>query len=162
IYTRGPALIWTLPLLAAFLLMVTALTYQFQGWLASLMSNPRKKRAIIFGITAIFILVSQLPNLLNLYAPWGPQQRADRSIALRDELQRLERAARENEFDPHEHLRRQQEAMEKHQAESQKANQEIALHLERTARLVNLVLPPGWLPLGVMNATQGDAVPAVL
>ena len=51
-------------------------------------------------------------------------------------------------------LRRQQEAMEKHQAESQKANQEIALHLERTARLVNLVLPPGWLPLGVMNATS--------
>ncbi len=162
IYARGPALVWTLPLLAAFLLMVTALTYQFQGWLASLMGNPRKKRAIIFGITAIFILVSQLPNLLNLYAPWGPQQRADRSVALHDELQRLARAARENEFDPHEHLRRQQEAMQKHRVESEKANQEIALHLERIARLVNLVLPVGWLPLGVTTTTQGEAVPAVL
>ena len=40
-----------LPLLAAFLLMVTALTYQFQGWLASLMSNPRRRRTVIVAAT---------------------------------------------------------------------------------------------------------------
>ena len=32
------------PLLASFLLTVSALTYQFQGWLAALMSNPRRRR----------------------------------------------------------------------------------------------------------------------
>ena len=45
-FSRGPACCWRLPLLAAFLLMVTALTYQFQGWLASLMSNPRRRRTV--------------------------------------------------------------------------------------------------------------------
>ena len=29
-------------------------------------------------------------------------------------------------------------------------------HVERTARLVNLVLPVGWLPLGVMAAAEGQ------
>ena len=57
--------------LAAFLLMVTALTYQFQGWLASLMSNPRRRRTVIVATTAIFVLIVQLPNLLNFFAPWG-------------------------------------------------------------------------------------------
>src|SRR5262249_17941861 len=33
-----------LPLLAAFVFALTAVTYQFQGWLASLMSNPRRRR----------------------------------------------------------------------------------------------------------------------
>jgi hypothetical protein len=162
IYTRGPALIWTLPLLAAFLLMVTALTYQFQGWLASLVSNPRRRRTIIFAITAIFILVSQAPNLVNLYAPWGPQHRADRSVALRDELSRLERVARDNKFDTNEYTRRQKEVLEKHEAENQQANHEIVARLEHMARLVNLLLPFGWLPLGVIAATEGNAVPAVL
>jgi hypothetical protein len=162
IYVKGPALVWTLPLLAAFLLMVTALTYQFQGWLASLMSNPRKKRAIIFGVTAIFIVVSQLPNLMNLYAPWGPQHRADRSVALRDELARLENELKAGKFDEHERLRRQQEAMERYQAENEKLGRETAAHLEHIARLANLVVPAGWLPLGVMAAAERNAVPAVL
>ena len=45
--------------------MVTALTYQFQGWLASLMSNPRRRRTVIVVATAVFVLIFQLPNLLN-------------------------------------------------------------------------------------------------
>ncbi len=43
---KGPAMLAVFPLLAGFLLMVTALTYQFQGWLASLMANPRRRRTI--------------------------------------------------------------------------------------------------------------------
>ncbi len=58
-------------MLAAFLLMVTALTYQFQGWLASLMSNPRRRRTVIVATTLVFVLIFQLPNLLNFFAPWG-------------------------------------------------------------------------------------------
>ena len=44
---RGPLLLLLLPLVAAFLFMVTALTYQFQGWLASLMANKRRRRTVI-------------------------------------------------------------------------------------------------------------------
>ena len=43
----GPAMLLALPLLAAFVLAVTAVTYQFQGWLASLMTNPRRRRTVI-------------------------------------------------------------------------------------------------------------------
>ena len=76
--SRGCCCCPSLPSLAAFLLMVTALTYQFQGWLASLMSNPRRRRTVIVATTAIFVLIAQLPNLLNFFAPWGAQQQADR------------------------------------------------------------------------------------
>ena len=69
LFTKGLLLLFMLLLLAAFLLMVTALTYQFQGWLAALMSNPRRRRTVIVIITAMFVLISQLPNLLNFYAP---------------------------------------------------------------------------------------------
>ncbi len=86
IYVKGILLLPVLLSLAAFLLMVTALTYQLQGWLASLMSNPRRRRTVVVAITAIFILVAQLPNLINFLSPWGVQQRADRSNAFVEEL----------------------------------------------------------------------------
>ncbi|HKI20181.1 MAG TPA: hypothetical protein VKA15_19990, partial [Isosphaeraceae bacterium] len=82
IVTKGLLLLPVLPSLAAFLLMVTALTYQLQGWLASLMSNPRRRRTVIVATTAIFVLIVQLPNLMNFFAPWGVQQQAERSNAL--------------------------------------------------------------------------------
>src|SRR5262249_8203318 len=71
VFAKGPAMLAVLPLLAAFLFLVTAVTYQFQGWLASLMSNPRRRRTVIVTVTLAFILFFQLPNLLNLMQPWG-------------------------------------------------------------------------------------------
>jgi ABC-2 type transport system permease protein len=46
--------------------MLTAWTYCLRGWLVALMVNPRRRRAVIAGITLSFILLCQLPNLLNL------------------------------------------------------------------------------------------------
>ena len=66
VWTKGILMLPLLPALAAFLLMVTALTYQLQGWLALLMSNPRRRRTVIVATTMIFVLGVQLPNLLNL------------------------------------------------------------------------------------------------
>ena len=34
------------------------------------MTNPRRRRTVIVTVTAIFILIFQLPNLLNMYRPW--------------------------------------------------------------------------------------------
>src|SRR5581483_8318275 len=56
---RGPLMLLLLPLLAAFFLAVTALTYQFQGWLAALMSNPRRRRNVIVLATIAIILLAQ-------------------------------------------------------------------------------------------------------
>src|SRR5262249_51863492 len=61
LWTKGVVMLPVLVLLAAFLFMVTALTYQLQGWLAALMSNPRRRRTVIVLATTLFILIVQLP-----------------------------------------------------------------------------------------------------
>lgn len=68
IFGRSAAMILLLPLAFSFIFMVTAWTYCLRGWLAALMINKRRRRAIIMGITMAFILLVQLPNLLtNVY-----------------------------------------------------------------------------------------------
>ncbi len=62
--SRGPWMILLIPLIVAFVVLLTAWTYCLRGWLAALMSNPRRKRSIAVWITLGFILVSQAPNLL--------------------------------------------------------------------------------------------------
>ncbi len=63
---------WTfiglIPLVLSFIFMITAWTYCLRGWLVALMINPRRRRAVIAGITLGFILLCQLPNLVNVTA----------------------------------------------------------------------------------------------
>ena len=60
---------WTMlalfPLVLGFVFMITAWTYCLRGWLVTLMTNPRRRRAIIAGITFAFILITQLPNFVG-------------------------------------------------------------------------------------------------
>ena len=63
VFSRGPAMLLLLPLALSMVFMITAWTYCLRGWLASMMSNPRRRRSIIMGITLAFILVGQAPNL---------------------------------------------------------------------------------------------------
>ena len=68
-FGRGPAMLLLLPLALSMVFMVTAWTYCLRGWLAGLMSNPRRRRNIVMGVTLGFIFVAQLPNLyFNLIA----------------------------------------------------------------------------------------------
>jgi hypothetical protein len=62
--SRGPTMLLLLPLVVAFVLMLSAWTYHLRGWLVILMQNPRRYRAIVGGITLAMLLLSQLPNLL--------------------------------------------------------------------------------------------------
>ena len=59
VYALGPWMLVSLPLLIAFLLMVTTITYQFRGWLATLMVNKRRRRTIMACVTGSIILISQ-------------------------------------------------------------------------------------------------------
>ena len=63
---RSWLMIGLLPLVVGSVFMVTAWTYCLRGWLVALMSNPRRRRAIIAGVTFIVVMMSQLPNLFNL------------------------------------------------------------------------------------------------
>jgi ABC-2 type transport system permease protein len=75
IWSRGPAMLLLLPLVAGFLFSITAWTYWLRGWLVALLvRNPRRYRAIVAGITMTFILLSQLPNLIG-HARFGGSRR---------------------------------------------------------------------------------------
>jgi hypothetical protein len=63
VISRGPVMLLLAPLALGLVFMITAWTYCLRGWLATLMSNPRRRRSVIMGITAAFILLAQGPNL---------------------------------------------------------------------------------------------------
>jgi ABC-2 type transport system permease protein len=66
---RGPEMLLLVPLTLSMVVMITAWTYCLRGWLASMMSNPRRRRTIIMGITLSFVVLAQAPNLyFNVYA----------------------------------------------------------------------------------------------
>jgi hypothetical protein len=61
--TRGFEMLLLIPLALSMVFMITAWTYCLRGWLAAMMTNPRRRRAIIMGITLAFVLLGQAPNL---------------------------------------------------------------------------------------------------
>lgn len=79
VVSRGPGMLLLLPVLAAFVLMLTAVTYQFRGWLAALMVNKRRRRTIVTIATVIFALMFQVPQFLRFSGmgrnPDGSRQR---------------------------------------------------------------------------------------
>ena len=162
VYVQGLSQWAAPPSLAAFFLMVTAPTYQFQGWLASLMGNPRRRRAVVVGATFAFVLVFQLPNLINFYTPKLAARHADRAAARVAELTKLQDAFQAKEIDAKEFMRRQTEAVARHDAEAVRASREEGDRLERVVRIANTVVPAGWLPLGVMSAAEGRGLLALL
>ncbi|MBP8304793.1 MAG: hypothetical protein KBE04_11790 [Phycisphaerae bacterium] len=63
----GSVMLGLIPLVLAFVFMITAWTYCLRGWLVSLMSNPRRRRAVIAYVTMGFVLLAQAPNLVSTF-----------------------------------------------------------------------------------------------
>src|ERR1019366_8160057 len=63
VIARGPEMALMIPLAVSMVLMITAWTYCLRGWLASMMSNPRRRRSVIMCISLSFILLAHGPNL---------------------------------------------------------------------------------------------------
>jgi hypothetical protein len=83
---HGPAMLLLVPAALSMVFMVTAWTYCLRGWLAAMMTNPRRRRAIIMGITFAFILLGQAPNLFNVIR--RPVRASPQKAALSAEAQR--------------------------------------------------------------------------
>ena len=131
-FSRGPAMLLLLPLAWSMVFMISAWTYCLRGWLATMMSNPRRRRAIIMGITLAFILVFQLPNLY--FNVFGGRKRFDRPKgATPEEVQRNRAALRA--------------------AENETINRLIA---------VEKFIPPLWLPYGALGLAEHRVLPALL
>jgi hypothetical protein len=161
VLSRGPLLLLVFPLLAAFLLAVTALTYQFQGWLAALMSNPRRRRTIIVVTTAVIVLLAQVPNFLNMMNVWGGGDTRDVIKQIADRRQELDAAKQAKSLPPEEIKRRDAELDREFQAVMDRTKRGMEA-TRRTVRLVSAIVPPGWLPLGVEGLAEGNPLPALL
>lgn len=147
----GPVMLLGFVAFAAFVFAVTAATYQFQGWLAVLMSNPRRRRTIVMLLTFGLVIASQAPNLFNLLRVG--QKRAAPPVQLPPPHvvtpTTAGGAARPN---PVEVVRAAREEQDR---------REMA-ELGETAWWMNVAIPPGWFPLGVASLPQGAVLPALL
>jgi hypothetical protein len=156
----GLTMLVLLPLLAAFVLMITALTYQFQGWLAALMVNKRRRRTVIVVAMAIFILVCQLPNLVNILRPWKREQ-ANLALAEKQK-EEVELEQSSSNMNPIEKENRRAEIERDYANRTAELEGQKSQQFAETTRVVNIIVPLGWLPVGAMYAAKGDVLAAVL
>jgi hypothetical protein len=153
-FARGPATLAGLPLVAAFVFMLTALAHQFQGWIGALMASPRRRRAAIVGVTFVLMLIIQVPNLAMNF--WMQRDLASHDAVreavardggklpdeLRDELKeidkvrielerkRMEFLAHPNSLPDAEYRRRDEQFVREIQAQDAKSEQAIRRSLQ--------------------------------
>jgi ABC-2 type transport system permease protein len=155
---RGVQLLLLVPLLAAFLLMVTAVTYQFQGWLAALMVNPRRRRTVIVIVTLVFVLICQVPNLVNMAQPWKRHERETMFARLQEKREELQRALAAGKIDAARFQQEFQRAQHEERIRQQEITDQTWNQVGGIAVLINALVPPGWLALGAMTLGEGQIV----
>jgi hypothetical protein len=156
VLAKGAVMLLLFPLIAAFALMVTALTHQFRGWLASLMVNKRRRRTVISVATMTFILLVQIPNIVNFASGrWRNRPGTARFTQNTKEVQELDQLLATQQITPEEHRRRKRALSGRTRDEEWKTVQEMAA-------VVNRIVPLGWLPYGAAASFDGDALPALL
>lgn len=136
----GAKMLLGLLLVFGFFTMVTALTYQLRGWLARLMEDKRRGRNIVMGITVCFVLVMQLPNLINLSVGFDDSEARIRRFDL------LRAAGREGPEQA-----QAQADLEAFVLEEQASETRIADWVSMGA----MIVPFGWLPYGMSAALDG-------
>ncbi len=121
------------PLVLGLVFMITAWTYCLRGWLAALMVNKRRRRAIIAGVTFSFIVLVQLPNIISNLARYRKRHRPNtvKSAPLEEQATRRP-VSRNRRTLPHAVL------------------------------VAHKVVPFLWVGNGAMSLAKGNALPAVL
>ena len=155
--------------LPAFVLMVTALTYQFQGWLASLMVNKRRRRTIIALVTISFVVLMQVPNLLNIIRPWDSSARVEKKDSqqqandpLAKEKEELKQLRAKGEITRAEYRARLEKLSGNRKAPDHEWEREVLPQVERVALWSNMAIPLGWLPLGAWAAMEDNLLIGLL
>jgi hypothetical protein len=150
--SRGPAMLLLAPLALGMVFMITAWTYCLRGWLASLMSNPRKRRTVTVAIMFAFILLGQGPNLY-----FNVIRRADRPAAV---------ATSEKKSGADSDLSRSNHPAsgavpEQAQSNPNKPSPAAQKQFDQF-RSVQKYIPPLWLPIGAEGLADGQTLPALL
>ena len=156
VFSIGPIMLLMFPLIGAFALMVTALTHQFRGWLASLMVNQRRRRTVITIATFSFILMTQIPNLIGFTSGrWGRRAGISQTQTNRKEIEQLDRDLAARKITKAEHDA-------KVRAYRRAPRGQDMQRIYETVRLVNTLVPIGWLPYGATEGLAGKPWAALL
>ncbi|OWK38461.1 hypothetical protein [Fimbriiglobus ruber] len=165
--SRGPTLLALLLPVAALIFMVTAVTYQFQGWLATLMVNKRRRRTVVVVAVLAIALLGQLPVIVtNFFSRPGraggvARQHADLLARFNERTNELVKTSA-GKLPPDEFSRRLDEIQQEYQDGLAAVEWEGKKPLEEAAAWGNVVFPPGWVPLAVGAAAEGHVAPALL
>ncbi len=158
VINRGVSMLLAIPLLISFLLMVTSLTHQFRGWLASLMVNKRRRRTVVVIVTVGFIVMCQVPNAIHLAARKqfssndGPDKR----------LTQLDNQLADGTLTPDEHQVLRDEHVNAISRAKKRRREQLYANITRQAEYVNMAVPLGWLPYGIKSLDVGNVWPAIL
>jgi len=157
VLSRGPGMFLLIPLVVAFFLMVTAVTYQFRGWLARMISNPRRRRTIIAVASLLLILIFQIPNILtNLNPEFRERRKAGRES--REEFSALMEDLSAGRITQEEYNAQFAEKQAAYAAGRKRESDKVF----GIIRLANGVIPPGWLPYGAESMARGRPLPAAV
>lgn len=164
VLTYGPRSLVTFGLLLAFLFMVTGVWYLIRGWLARLMENKRTRGTVISLTVMFFVLMVQIPNIINLSTIRSRHERSRQPrMAYHEQVEEYKQQFEAGEITKDEHVELATVALEEFKTEEKETNARRLESINRTATVLNLALPVGWLPYGASAAAQGAVfVPLLL
>ena len=162
IATKGAAMLVLPPLILTFVMLLSTLTYQFQGWLATMMLNPRRRRAVIATVSLVVIVGAQLPNLVNMYFQRTIRQNRQGQPNETDFTQefniRVSKGEAKQEQFPQQLATFREEQGRRRQAE----RDQLVAKIRSIVATINAVLPIGWLAYGAKAAAEGNIWPGLL
>lgn len=161
--TSGAKMLLMIPLVLSFVLMLTAVTYQFRGWLASLMADKRRQRTVVVMFTFGFIAISQVPNIvLQLSIPKSEKAQQQQAQEQAAETQALTDALNRQEITAEAYNQQYAALTEKFNQRKKDAARASEANFEKYTTLTNQVLPVGWLPYSAKALLSGTVWPAGL
>lgn len=161
VWSRGPMMLMLFPIVLGFVLLVTALTHQFQGWLAALMVDKRRRRTVIAFATMFFVVLVQTPNLLRFATSSGSGQSAT-NADMRKELQAVDRERAAGQVTPEQAQEKSESIRARYREKRQEQRNEQFSSVQRIASLANAVIPFGWLAYGAKAVADGKTSTALL
>ncbi len=159
----GPSLLMGLPLILSFVAMVTAITYQFRGWLEKLMQNKRRRQYVIAILTFFFVGLAQLPNLLNVASMRSDDDDEDQAALTADKetkIEAMEALLKRLSPDAQGETKESTEEIQERISELVQAVEQINKQQKPTKRNFEqispwtLYIPPGWLSYGMRAAVE--------
>ena len=101
VFSHGAAMLFLVPLALSMVFMITAWTYCLRGWLATLMTNPRRRRTVIMGLTLSCVLFAQGPNIyFNVIRRTGHSSKESRAAQKANDRETLNRLLAVQKFIP--------------------------------------------------------------